>query len=232
MMNQRKYIFAGANSAIAKATAEKLRTQGHHIIGISRTDVSSYYDDSYTVNDYCDKTTYPQIEGAVNGLVYFPGSIKLKPFARISAEEYLDDFRIHALGAAMFTQHFIPNLKTGDAPSIVFISSVAARTGLTFHTSVSMAKGALESLALSLAAELSPLVRVNAVSLSLTDTPLASSLLNTDQKREASALRHPLKKIGSADDAAESISFLLGSSASWITGNVINLDGGMKSLRV
>lgn len=231
-MKQRRYIFAGANSAIAKATAEMLRVSGHHVIGLSRTDVSAQYDEHFMITDYTDRSAYPSIEAAVNGLVYFPGSIRLRPFARISAEEYLDDFRLHALGAAVFTQHFLPSLKSAEAPSIVFISSVAARTGLSFHTSVSMAKGAIESLALSLAAELAPTIRVNTVALSLTDTPLAASLLNTDQKKEASAQRHPLKRTGTVSDPAHAISFLLNEHSGWITGTVLPVDGGMQSLRI
>lgn len=231
-MKQRRYIFAGANSAIAKATSEMLRSSGHHVIGLSRTDVSDHYDESFIISDYADKSAYPSMESPVNGIVYFPGSIRLKPFTRLSAEEYLEDFRIHALGAAMFTQHFLPNLKSAESPSVVFLSSVAARTGLSFHTSVSMAKGAIESLALALAAELSPTIRVNTVALSLTDTPLAASLLNTDQKKEASAQRHPLKRTGTVSDSAHAISFLLNENSGWITGTVLPVDGGMQSLRV
>ena len=230
-MNQRQYIFAGANSAIAKATAEMLRTSGHRVIGLSRTNVSDHYDESFIVTDYSDKTAYPSVESPVNGIVYFPGSIRLKPFARITAEEYLDDFRVHALGATTFTQHFLPNLKSAEAPAIVFISSVAARTGLSFHTSVSMAKGAIESLALSLAAELAPTIRVNTIALSLTDTPLAASLLNTDQKKEANAMRHPLKRIGTTTDIANMAAFLLSEKSSWITGQILHVDGGMSSIK-
>jgi NAD(P)-dependent dehydrogenase (short-subunit alcohol dehydrogenase family) len=135
------------------------------------------------------------------------------------------------LGAVKVLQQSISALKKADSASVVFFSTVAVQTGLSFHTSVASAKGALEGLTKSLACELAPKVRVNAIAPSLTDTPLASSLLSSDEKREANAKRHPLKKLGTTEDIANAAEFLLTDRSSWVTGQIINVDGGLGSLR-
>ena len=114
----------------------------------------------------------------------------------------------------------------------MFISSVAAQTGMAFHASVSSAKAAIEGLTISLAAELAAQhIRVNAVAPSLTDTPLAKGLLSTPEKKEASSRRHPLGRVGAAGDTANAVVFLLGDESSWITGQVIGVDGGLGKIR-
>ena len=125
----------------------------------------------------------------------------------------------------------LPRLKKSGNASIVLFSTVAVQSGLPFHTQVAASKGALEGLTKALAAELAPTIRVNCIAPSLTDTPLAASLLNTEQKKEAIALRHPLKRIGTAGDIANMASFLLSPKASWITGQILHVDGGMSSLK-
>jgi len=122
-------------------------------------------------------------------------------------------------------------LKKSESASIVLVSTLAVQTGLTFHSQVASSKGAIEGLVRALAAEYAPKIRVNAIAPSLTDTPLAASLLNTEQKREANALRHPLKRIGTSEDMSEAIQFLLGTQSAWVTGQILAIDGGMSSLR-
>jgi NAD(P)-dependent dehydrogenase (short-subunit alcohol dehydrogenase family) len=114
----------------------------------------------------------------------------------------------------------------------VFISTVAVAQGMNFHTSISMAKGAVEGLTLALAAELAPTIRVNAVAPSLTASPLADKLINSPEKLEASGKRHPLRRVGQPEDIAHAIHFLLGDQSSWITGQVLGVDGGMSSIRM
>ncbi len=125
----------------------------------------------------------------------------------------------------------LPRLKKVENSSIVLFSTVAVQTGLPFHTQVAASKGAIEGLTKALAAELAPKVRVNCIAPSLTNTPLAASLLNTDQKVEANAQRHPLKRIGSTEDIANMAMFLLSDKASWITGQILHVDGGMSSIK-
>ncbi|MEP6597760.1 MAG: SDR family oxidoreductase, partial [Ginsengibacter sp.] len=115
--------------------------------------------------------------------------------------------------------------------SIVLFSTVAVQTGLPFHAQVAASKGALEGLTKALAAEFAPKIRVNCIAPSLTDTPLASSLLNTGQKAEANAQRHPLKRIGTTADIANLAEFILSDKASWITGQIIHVDGGISTLK-
>ena len=125
----------------------------------------------------------------------------------------------------------MPSLKKSDKASIVLFSTVAAQVGLSFHTSIASAKGAIEGLAVSLASELAPAIRVNVVAPSLTDTPLAQRLLSSEEKIKSNADRHPLKRIGSSQDMANAALFLIGDQSSWISGQTIAVDGGMSKLK-
>jgi NAD(P)-dependent dehydrogenase (short-subunit alcohol dehydrogenase family) len=122
--------------------------------------------------------------------------------------------------------------RSKNGAAIVLFSTVAVQTGLPFHASIASAKGAVEGLTRSLAAELAPKIRVNAVAPSLTDTPLAAQLLSSDDKRSASAKRHPLKRIGTPEDIANTALFLLEDSSAWMTGQIIGVDGGLGTVLV
>ncbi|GGC13217.1 SDR family NAD(P)-dependent oxidoreductase [Dyadobacter sediminis] len=168
----------------------------------------------------------------LHGLVYSVGSINLKPFNRLTADDFLNDYRINVLGAAQIIQHAMKQLKNAAGASVVLISSVAANTGLPYHASISAAKGAVQGLAISLAAELAgQKIRVNLVAPSLTDTPMAQNLLSSPEKREASAKRHPLAKYGQPEDISKAIAFLLSDDSNWITGQIIGVDGGLSRLK-
>jgi NAD(P)-dependent dehydrogenase (short-subunit alcohol dehydrogenase family) len=168
---------------------------------------------------------------SIDGFVYCPGAIDLKPFARISPESFLEDYNLQVIGAIRSLQAIQPKLLKSESPSILFFSTVAVQSGFTFHSKVSASKGAIEGLTKALAAEFAPKIRVNAIAPSLTDTPLAGKLLNSDEKKEANATRHPMKKIGSPDDLANMAEFLLSEKANWITGQIIHVDGGMSQLK-
>jgi 3-oxoacyl-[acyl-carrier protein] reductase len=223
-------LLIGASSAVAQSLMSKLND--HKLIGISTKDLSSKeLNECYTVEAY-QQDKLPNIEGAIDSLIYFPGTINLKPFNRISEKDFLDDYQIHAMGAVASIQKYLPNLKQSSLSSIVLISTVASESGMPFHSSVAMSKGAIESLARALAAEFAPNMRVNCVAPSLTQTPLAEKLLNTADKIEAGNKRHPLRRIGAPDDIANAIAFLISDNSSWITGQVLHVDGGMSTLKV
>lgn len=168
----------------------------------------------------------------LHGLVYSVGSITLKPFARLNSDDFLNDYQLNVLGAAMIIQQAIKPIKNANGSSIVLISSVAAKTGMPYHASIAAAKGAVEGMALSLAAEFAhQQIRVNVVAPSLTDTPLAKNLLSTPERREASAKRHPLGKIGQPEDVSQLITFLLSDESNWMTGQIIGADGGLSTLK-
>lgn len=168
----------------------------------------------------------------LDGLVYFPGTIALKPFHRLSAGDFLQDFQINCLGAVVAIQAALPSLKVSPGgASVVLFSSVAVVQGMAFHASIAAAKGAVEGLAKSLAAELAPKIRVNVIAPSLTDTPLAGGLLNHESKREASAKRHPMQQVGRAEDVASLVTWLLSDHAGFMTGQVLRPDGGLSSVR-
>ncbi|MGM0934145.1 MAG: SDR family NAD(P)-dependent oxidoreductase [Bacteroidota bacterium] len=168
----------------------------------------------------------------IHGLVYCPGSINLKPFKMQKYKEFEDDMNLNFLGLVKVVQALITKLKNAENPSMVFFSTVAVKVGMPFHTSVAAAKGAIEGFAKSLAAEYAPKIRVNVIAPSLTATPLAEKLLSNDSKKEKMSEKHPLKRVGTKKDIANAAIFLLSKENSWITGQVIGVDGGLSTLNI
>lgn len=224
-------LFAGASSAIAISAKTILQNEFYDVIGLSTKGEISDYDSSFSVTDYSAESL-PQLEASLDGIVYYPGTINLKPFNRYKEEEFINDFRINALGAVNVIQKYLPNLKQSSNASIVLISSVAVGIGMPFHSSIAMAKGAIEGLTRSLASEFAPSVRVNAIAPSLVDTPLSAKFLTNDEKIEAMQKRNPMQKVGQPEDIANMISFLLSEKSSWVTGQIFSVDGGMGNLKV
>lgn len=228
-------LVVGGSSGIGLALVNSLVKSGAKVFVISRTKPDDFPDEvehlSLDITGNLD-SVQSFLPESLHGLVYAVGSINLKPFSRLSADDFLNDYRLNVLGAAQIIQQAAKQLKSSAGSSIVLISTVAAKIGLPYHASVATAKGAVEGLALALAAEFAAQqIRVNVVAPSLTDTPMSQSLLNSPEKREISAKRHPLSRIGQPEDISNLITFLLSDESSWITGQVIGIDGGLGRLK-
>jgi NAD(P)-dependent dehydrogenase (short-subunit alcohol dehydrogenase family) len=228
----KNYLIIGASSGIGKSLAHMLTGDDNLVLGTynttqSNSDSVKYYQLNVMVEDP-DLTFVPEV---LDGLVYCPGSINLKPFTRIQPEDFVNDYRLQVLGAIKIIQRLIPNLKKANG-SVVLFSTIAVQSGFSFHTRVSSSKGAIEGLTKALAAEFAPHIRFNCVAPSITQTPLAGKLLSSEEKIQANAQRHPLKRIGDPNDIASISAFLLSEESSWITGQVIHVDGGMSHLKV
>lgn len=173
----------------------------------------------------------PDIDENIDGLVYLPGSINLKPFKMLKENQFKDDFDINFMGAVKTIKKYEKNLKNSGNASVVMFSTVAVQQGLSFHSSIAAAKGAVEGFIRAMAAEYAPTIRFNAVAPSIVDTPLAKGLLRNDKQRESSEQRHPLKRIGEPSDIANSAKYLLSEESSWVTGQILHVDGGMSSIK-
>ena len=228
-------LIIGASSGIGKELANKLSANGYNVWGTYNSkEVNENKENlKYLKLDVLkDRLNLEELPEVIDGFVYCPGSINLKPFNRIKPDEFIKDFELQVVGAINVLQSILPRIQKSTNGSIVFFSTVAVKIGLPFHTIVSTSKGAIEGFTRSLAAELAPKIRVNCIAPSLTDTPLAASLLNTEQKREVNAQKHPLKRIGTTNDIASMAEFLLSADSSWITGQVFYVDGGMSSIKI
>jgi NAD(P)-dependent dehydrogenase (short-subunit alcohol dehydrogenase family) len=229
------YLIVGASSGIGRELAGQLAEAGHQVTATfcKNKPADAIPSIQFHHLNALDSDFDPDfLPDELAGFVYCPGSINLRPFDRIKPADFESDFSLQVTGAIKLLQIVLPRLKKSESASIVLFSTLAVQTGLPFHTQVAASKGAIEGLTRALAAEFAPKIRVNCIAPSLTDTPLATLLLNTEQKREANALRHPLKRIGTAQDIAGMAAFLLSEKASWITGQVLHVDGGMSSLKV
>lgn len=229
------YLIIGGSSGIGKKLAKNLNQSGNRVFATYfNNDVKNSVDgiEYQPLDATLDNLSFDYLPEVIDGLVYCPGSILLKPFHRIKPEEFLEDFNLQVVGTVKTIQAVLLRLKKSFDASVVLFSTVAVQTGFNFHSLVAASKGAVEGLVRSLAAELAPTVRVNGIAPSLTDTPLTERLINTSVKREANALRHPLKRIGTAVDVANAAEFLLSEKSSWITGQILHVDGGISKLKV
>lgn len=229
-----KYLIIGASTGIGLAITELLSSANHEVFATYNTTKPSNPSANVSyhhLNVLDESIPLDFLPTELDGLVYCPGAIELKPFARISPADFSSDFNLQVLGAIIIIQQCLPRLKKGNSPSILLFSTVAVQAGFNFHSQVAVSKGAIEGLTRALAAEFAPTIRVNAIAPSLTETPLAAKLINTEEKKLANAARHPLKRIGMPSDIAEMANFLLSNKASWITGQIIGVDGGMSSIK-
>lgn len=232
-------LLYGGGGAVGGAVARLLHEQGVplHLAGRSEAglqETAGATSASYTVGDVRDPEFFQRVASDAGtelaGLLYAVGTIQLAPLNRITAEQIREDFEVNALGASLAVQAALPALKASKQASVVLVSSVAATRGFPFHTSIGMAKAAVEGLTVTLAAELAPRIRVNAVAPSLTRTPLSSRLLSNEKLAESIAGQHALKRLGEPGDIAAMAAFLLGPQSSWISGQILHVDGGRSTL--
>lgn len=225
-------LIIGASSGIGKALALQLAKQEIRMFGTYNQSESASTEniEFHHLNALDEELDLSFVPDELHGLVYCPGSINLKPFHRIKPAEFAEDLQLQTIGAIKIIQAVLPKLRSGKG-SVVLFSTVAVQQGFNFHSQVAVSKGAIEGLTRSLAAEFAPTIRVNCIAPSLTDTPLAEKLLNSDQKREANAERHPLKRIGTSEDIANAATFLLSEDSSWMTGQIMKVDGGMSAIK-
>ena len=223
-------VIIGGSKGIGKSILNKHLDQ-HQVINISRTAPELSHEN--LTHYSCDilKDDLPDI-AKIGGLVYCPGSINLKPISRLSTDDFKEDFEINVIGAVKAIHKYLSVLKQGQQPAIVLFSTVATKLGMPFHSSVAAAKAGVEGLAKSLAAELAPTVRVNAIAPTVTDTELASKLLRNEKMMDSMKERHPLKKYLNPDEVADMAAFLLSDKAAALSGQIFEMDCGIVNLKI
>lgn len=233
-----KILIYGGSGGVGSALAKKLVTSGNdvHLAGKNEETLTALAEElgcGFTIGNVSDEsffsTAAAEAGDDVSSVVYAIGTINLKSISRLTTDDFLNDYSVNVIGAFHSVKASVNSLKTNKG-SVLFYSSVAAQIGFPMHASIGGAKGAIDGLTLSLAAELSPFVRVNAIAPSLTDTPLASRVLANDTVKETIGKMHPLKRLGTPEDIANLSAYLLSNEASWVTGQIFGLDGGRSSI--
>lgn len=230
----REYLVIGGSSGVGLEIVRELLSRGDRVHAASRDrgGLAELPEVAWQRCDVTDREGLFELPDRLDGLVYCPGTIQLKPFQRLTDEDFRGELEVNFLGAVRVIRLAHAALKRSGVASIVLFSTVAVGTGLPWHSGIASAKGALEGLCRTLAAEFAPAIRVNCLALSLTDTPLAGSLLSSEEKRRASAERHPLKRVGCPAEVARAAVFLLGPDSGFITGQVMRIDGGLSTLKL
>lgn len=233
-MSSKHFVIVGGSHGIGSEITRQLLTQGHELSLLCRSQSETtslpgvHYVPYDATHDVLDTTPFPD---AIDGLVYCPGSLSLRSFRSLKPETFREDFEVHVVGAVRVIQALLPKLMKSPAASIVLFSSVAVSQGLFAHASIAASKGAIEGLTRTLASELSPTIRVNALAPALVATPLTAKFFADPEKAKSLGEKYPLGRTGTTQDLASIAAFLLGDSSSWITGQVIGVDGGMASIR-
>jgi NAD(P)-dependent dehydrogenase (short-subunit alcohol dehydrogenase family) len=232
MIENKNILIIGGSSGIGLSLAEQLAPHNKVFIASRSGDAVQHLDIQHISYDATqDDLDTSQLPEELHGFIYCPGSINLRPFKGLKLEAFQSDFEVNVLGAVRSLKSVLSHLSASGNAAVVLYSTVAVQTGMPFHSSVAASKGAIEGLTRSLAAEFAPKIRVNAIAPSLVDTPLASKFLNNEAKMDKANERHPLGRVGSAKEIAQATTFLLGEESSWMTGRVLQLDGGIGNLK-
>ena len=234
-----KYLIFGATGSIGSSLAQQLKDSNQEAHLISRNEdelkaLSEKLGFSFTVADvledgFIDHIKSDVADDIIKGLAYCIGSIDLKPLKRVTESDMNKCMKLNLYSSIEAIQGFQDELKKSNG-SIVLFSSVAAQKGFTNHTIIASAKAAIEGLTVTLAAEFAPSIRVNCIAPSLTDSKISQSMLKSEVVAEALAKAHPLERLGEGKDSASLAKFLLSGENSWVTGQIIGVDGGRSSL--
>ena len=234
-----KKLILGATGSIGSSLAKKIVDDGGsvHLVGRDESSLSalaSELNSSFTTCDVLEENFSSKIlndlgETPINGLAYCVGSIDLKPLKLTKNSDFMQSFNLNLISATEIIKNTSDNLKQNKG-SIVLFSTVAVKKGFTNHAIVASAKGAVEGLTVSLAAEFAPNIRVNCIAPSLTKSKISNFLLKNEKIAEGIAKMHPLKRLGEGSDSSAVAHFLLSENSSWITGQIFGVDGGRSSL--
>ena len=232
-----KYVIFGATGSIGSSLAEQLKNSGNdiHLVGRNESELSSVSEKfgcSHTVADVLEDGFIEKVKSDISeikGLAYCVGSIDLKPLRMVNEQDFQKCMKLNLFSAVEAIKGFQESLKKNKG-SIVLFSTVAAQRGFTNHAIIASAKAAVEGLTVSLAAEFAPNIRVNCVAPSLTKSKIAEPMLKNTAIAEGIAKAHPLKRLGEGKDSAALAKFLLTEDSSWVTGQIIAVDGGRSKL--
>tara|TARA_X000001036_G_scaffold143585_1_gene136388 strand:- start:511 stop:1221 length:711 start_codon:yes stop_codon:yes gene_type:complete len=234
-----KKLILGSTGSIGSSLAKKLVADGSevHLVGRDEESLSKLageLNSTYTTCDVLEENFSDKIfndlgEAPINGLAYCVGSIDLKPIKMTKKSDYMQSFNLNLISATEIIRRASDSLKQNKG-SIVLFSTVAVRRGFMNHSIVASAKGAIEGLTVSLAAEFAPNIRVNCIAPSLTKSKISNFLLKNEKMAENIAKMHPLKRLGEGSDSSSVANFLLSDNSSWITGQILGVDGGRSSL--